>query len=98
MTNGERCQLAKSIAEYMIEEGTEMTRSGSYIFCFDEINQLFGTSLPDDANMVEQITDALDTDIVADADTTEGFDLVFYLDYCTNVEEPVSDDLPVPQM
>ena len=98
MTNGERCQLAQTIAEYMTAEGTEMTRSGSYIFCFDEINQLFGTSLPDDANMVEQITDALDPNIVADADTTEGFDLVFYLDYCPNVEEPVSDDLPVPQM
>ena len=98
MTDDERCKLARSIADYMTAEGTKMTRSGSYIFYFDEINQLFGTSLPDDANMVEQITDALDTDIVADADTTEGFDLVFYLDYCPNAEEPVSDDLPVPHM
>ena len=98
MTKGDRCQLARTIAEYMTAEGTEMTRSGSYIFYFDEINQLFGTSLPDDADMVEKITDALDSDIAADADMTEGFDLVFYLDHCPNAEGPVSDDMPVPQM
>lgn len=98
MTNDERCHLARTIAKYLIDEGTEMTRSGSYIFYFDEINQLFGTFLPGDAEMIEKITDALDTDIVADADTTEGFDLVFYLDNCPNAEGPVSDDMPVPQM
>lgn len=98
MTYRKRWELAETIAEYMTVEGTEMTRSGSYIFYFDEINQLFGTSLPDDADMVETITDALDSDIVADADTTAGFDLVFYLDHCPNAEGPVSDDMPVPQM
>ena len=98
MTGDERCRLARIIADHMTKEGTEMTLSGSYIFSFDEINQLFSTSLPDDMDLVEKITDALDPDIVADADTTEGFDLVFYLDYCPNVEEQVSDDLSVPHM
>ena len=98
MTNEERHQLAQTIADHMTKKGTEMTLSGSYIFSFDEINQLFSTSLPDDMDLVEKITDALDTEIVADADTTEGFDLVFYLDHCPNAEGQVPDDLPVPQI
>ena len=40
---------AKAIADYMLDEGSEQTSSGNWIFSYDEINNRFGTDLPKDA-------------------------------------------------
>ena len=82
----DKSSYAQTIAEYMIDEGTEQTESGNYHFSFAEINERFGTSLPGDREMMDQIVSALDSEIVADADTTEDFDLAFDLDYCPYTE------------
>ena len=47
---------AQTIAEYMIDEGTELTSSGNYHFSFDEINERFGTNLPSDKAMLDILT------------------------------------------
>ena len=82
----DKSSYAQTIAAYMTDEGTEQTESGNYHFSFAEINERFGTSLPGDREMMEHIVSALDSEIVADADTAEDFNLTFYLDYCPYAE------------
>ena len=81
---------AKTIADYMIAEGCEQTSSGNWIFTYDEINRRFGTDLPNDAELINQIADyiyANKSDVVADHDLSQGFDLDFYTDCCPNIDE-----------
>lgn len=94
-----RDYYAQTIAEYLIDEGTDKTHSGNYHFSFAEVNERFGTSLPGDKEMLEKIVSALDSEIVADVDATEDFDLTFYLDYCPYAEDAEElDDTPTQQM
>ena len=82
--------LIKTIAEYMITEGGEQTSSGHWIFTYDEINNKFGTDLPNDAELINQITEyiyAVKSDVVSDLDLSQGFDLDFYTDCCPNIDE-----------
>ena len=82
--------LIKTIAEYMIAEGSEQTSSGNWIFTYDEINGKFGTDLPNDAALIDQIAEyiyAEKSDMVADLDLSQGFDLDFYTDCCPNIDE-----------
>ena len=81
---------AKAIADYMLDEGSEQTSSGNWIFTYDEINNKFGTDLPKDAAMINQIAEyiyAEKCDMVADLDLSQGFDLDFYTDHCPNIDE-----------
>ena len=48
--------------------------------------------------MVEKISDALDTEIVADVVIDEGFDLDFYLAHCLCVENTETDGIQVAQI
>lgn len=95
----DKSSYSQTIAEYMIDEGTERTESGNYHFSFAEINERFVTSLPGDEEMLEKIVSSLDSGIVADVDTAEGFDLTFYSDYCPYAEDAEElDDTPTQQM
>lgn len=84
-----RKELAKKIAEYITEEGTRRTLSGSYHFEFEDINELFDTDLPNDEEMLDMIWSCFDPDIVQECITDEDFDMMFYLKYCNldNEEE-----------
>ena len=77
---------AQTIADYMMNIGTGRTRSGNYHFEFSEINESFGIDLPSDSDMLDKIVSSLDSEIVSDVDTTEDFDLMFYLKYCPYAE------------
>ncbi len=70
-------RLAQEIAEYMAGNGTQNTYSGSYFYSFAEINHIFGTSLPDDEDMVYLIADEIESISNAAVDITGGFDLIF---------------------
>ena len=51
------------------------------------MNERFGTSLPDDEELLESIVMfCIDSEAIAEMDTAEDFDLMFYLDYCPNAE------------
>ena len=91
----DRKNYAQTIAEYMTDEGCEFTHSGNWHFDFSEINKAFGVSLPSDKEMLDAIVDAFDRKVVSDVDTTEDFDLMFYMAYCPNADG--SEDL-TPQM
>lgn len=90
---------AQTIAEYLIDEGTADTFSGSYHFDYTEINERFGVALPVDDELLNMIVDSLDKDIVADVTTGKDIDLMFYTKYCPNVEDDETE-LPefIPQM
>ena len=86
----EQQNIAKTIAGYMIAEGCEQTSSGNWIFTYDEINNRFGTDLPNDAELINQIAEyiyAEKSDVVSDLDLSQGFDLDFYTDCCPNIDE-----------
>ena len=83
--------FAQTIADYLIEEGTERTHSGNYRFKFSEINRKFGTSLPQDTEMLgkiaEQLTSGENSLVVSELNTDTDIDLTFYTLYCPNVSE-----------
>lgn len=89
-----RIKKANTIAKYMVDIGISNTTTGNYIFKYSEINQMFKTNLPNDFNLLSEIVDVLYNrydSVIADLDFDwvhdSGFDFVFYLDYCLNLEE-----------
>ncbi len=86
--------FAQTIADYLIEEGTEMTLSGNYHFEFSEINSRFGINLPEDKELLdkiaEQLTSGENSLVVSDFNMDTDIDLNFYTLYCPNVTEECS--------
>lgn len=101
----DRKSYAQTIAEYLIETGTESTSSGNWIISFEEINQRYAVNLPSDKVLMENISRYLYdcSDSVADfCITDEGVDLDFYYgqcpNYCGGVQEGETDADIQPQM
>lgn len=86
---------AQTIAEYLIDEGTESTFSGNLHIPFPEINERYAVNLPADTEMLDLIRDALleHSDIISDLETAEDFDMMFYTMYCPYMEsEDIAED------
>ncbi len=85
----DRDSYAQTIAEYIIDEGTEDTMSGNIHIPFSEINEHFGISLPSDTDMLKKIRDHLlnYSEIVSDLEVEEDFDLMFFTSYCSNYND-----------
>lgn len=89
-----RSKKANRIANYMVDIGIRNTTTGNYIFAYPEINEMFRVNLPKDRNLLLEILDILydryDT-VIAELDWDQiqsaGFDFIFYLDYCPNLED-----------
>ena len=83
--------FAQTIADYLIEEGTEMTLSGNYHFEFREINKKFGVNLPEDKELLDKLTEQLtcgeNSLVVSYLNMDTDIDLNFYTLYCPNVPE-----------
>lgn len=78
---------AKEIAVQMIRSGMENTTIGNWIFSFEEINERYGTRLPADQELLNEISRQLydRSDSVADfCILEEGVDLDFYYGQCPN--------------
>jgi len=86
-----RDELAERIAWFMMAKGSLETTEGSWIFYFDEIDQLFNTDLSNDREMAELIEEKLDTEniIFWDEDTLQEdcFDLNFMRWCAPNADE-----------
>ena len=81
-------ELAQEIANYLIKEGTENTSNGSWVVYFNEIEDEFDVDV--DQELVNRVVDSLNPEIVADVIADDfGFDMIFYLDYCPNIEEAI---------
>lgn len=92
----DRDRYAKTIADYLIDEGTENTTSGNLHFSFDEINRKFGVSLPQDADMLDKIAyNLMDGDnslIVSDVITDSDIDIMFYTLFCPNAADEMEEE------
>lgn len=83
----DREAYAQTIADYLIDTGTENTTTGNWNIGFNDINQMYGINLPKDSEMLDAITNSLDRDILADLDLSDdSFDMVFYFNYCPQAE------------
>lgn len=49
--------MIKEIAKYIVDAGISNTESGNWHITFDEVNSLFGTNLPADADTLGKIQD-----------------------------------------
>ena len=77
------------LADQMIQEGTNNTGEGNWVFYFDEIQEECGFSFSENPTLTELLADMLverpevsQVDICSDC-----LDLCFYLDYCPNCQE-----------
>ena len=84
----DREAYAQTIAEYLIDEGTNDTFSGNIHIPFSEINERYGVNLPTDKEMLDLISDALleHGDIISDLETSKDFEMMFYTMYCPYAE------------
>lgn len=84
----DRDDYAQTIANYLIDEGTEDTMSGNLHIPFSEINEKFGVTLPDDDDLLDRIKYCIgESEAVADIETNEDFDLMFHTVFCPNIED-----------
>ena len=96
----DRNEYAETIADYLIDEGTQDTVSGNIHFPFSEINERFAVDLPTDKDMLDRISEHLykQSDIVSDFATDEDFDLMFFTAFCPNCEDRFAEDDQSPTM
>lgn len=102
----DREAYAQTIAEHLIDEGTENTFSGNLHIPFSEINERFGVNLLTDKEMLELIRDELlkHGDIISKLKIDDDFDMMFNTLYCPNMEHnrffEDEDEKPhfIPQM
>jgi len=78
---------AQTIAAYIIDEGTKNTFTNNYTFEYYEINERFGVTLPIDIELLDMIKQNLDKDIVDNVLMDKDIDVMFYSQFCPNVEE-----------
>jgi len=86
------------LADHMIKEGTQNTESGIWAVSFDEIKEQYKVTL-DSANGISEILlDILGArPEMAEVEPREdGYDMIFYLDYCPNIDEKekLSSEIP----
>ena len=87
--DGERLEIIKQIADYMVKTGTSKTTSGNYIFYFDEIANQFQLARLS-TQLIEEIVYFILVnyrDEVSDIDYANCFDINFWLSACKNFEE-----------
>lgn len=79
---------AAEVAEYMIDHGRRATMSGNYHFEFDEIAKQFEVEVTDEfkERVKKHLFDSYSY-MIADLDTTEDFDFMFYTGFCPNYTE-----------
>ena len=96
----DRDEYAETIANYLIDEGTQDTVSGNIHIPFSEINDRFAVDLPTDKDMLDKISEHLykQSDIVSDFATDEDFDLMFFTAFCPNCEDRFTDNDQSPTM
>ena len=88
---------AMIVASLLVERGTEETSNGSYMECFESV----GDMIPADEAMIKEIASDVKeileekfAEQVAEVEVNDdGFDIMFYLDYCPNLDRDAYIDL-----
>ena len=80
---------AQTIAAYLVDEGTKNAFSSNYTFEYYDINARFGVMLPSDIELINMVKQNLDKDVVDDVLMDKDIDIMFYTQYCPNVENEI---------
>ena len=86
---------AKTIADYLVENGTNYTLTGNMQIGFQDIVKHFGVDLSKNPEMRNKVEQSLQeySDVIAEFDVTEqGFDFTFYTSYCPQVSDDTVDE------
>lgn len=78
---------AKTIAKYMVEEGTESTTEGNYVFYIEEIASHFQLFFEEVKEMSDDILEYLETMeevAMCSLESDNSFYVTFYTGYCPN--------------
>ena len=86
----------ENLVEQIIKESTENTSSGSWIVYFDELQERYHVPVSSDNGIGSMLFKILETrPEMAEIEAMEdGFDMVFYLNYCPNLDE---SEMPGPE-
>lgn len=78
-----------NLADQIIKEGTHNTSSGSWIIYFDELQERYHVPVSPDNGVGSMLLKILETrpELAEIEPMEDGFDMMFYLDYCPNLDE-----------
>lgn len=78
-------------ADYIIREGTENTSNGSWCVYFDELEEHLGLTIQEGSGLDTALLDAMSRrPEVAEVEIVDGcIDAVYYLDFCTHLEDEI---------
>ena len=96
----DRERYAQSIADWLIEDGTESTLSGSWIVHYGNIAERFGVDLQADEELRNMVSRHLyeSSDVVADfCMDTDKVDLDFFLAYCPYANQDEAENESMEQ-
>jgi hypothetical protein len=85
-----------NLADQIIKDGTQKTSSGSWIIYFDELQERYHIPISPDNGVGSMLLKILETrSEMAEIEPMEdGFDMMFYLDYCPNLDK---SEMPEPE-
>jgi len=85
-----------NLTDQIIKEGTQNTSSGSWIIYFDELQERYHVPVSPDNGVGSMLQKILETrpELAEIEPMEDGFDMVFYLDYCPNLNE---SKIPEPE-
>ncbi|MPM42029.1 hypothetical protein SDC9_88691 [bioreactor metagenome] len=78
-----------NLADQIIREGTQNTSNGTWAIYFDEIQKRYHVPVSENNGIGSILLAALEVrpELAEIAPMEDGFDMVFYLDYCPNLDE-----------
>jgi hypothetical protein len=85
-----------NLADQIIKDGTQKTSSGSWIIYFDELQERYHIPISPDNGVGSMLLKIHETrSEMAEIEPMEdGFDMMFYLDYCPNLDK---SEMPEPE-
>ena len=85
-----------NLADQIIKEGTQNTSSGSWIIYFDELQERYHIPISPDNGVGSMLLKILETrsEMGEIEPMEDGFDMMFYLDYCPNLDK---SEMPEPE-
>lgn len=91
------------LADEIIKDGTQNTGNGTWTIYFDEIEDRYGVHVTPNNGIGTLLLNALtNSDEIAEIEPMEdGFDITYYLDYCSNLEnkrEPEPENVRLKDM
>jgi len=84
------------LADQLIQEGTQNTRSGVWTVHFEELRDKYQINLASNSNITSMLMDVLDTrrEMASVEPMEYGFDMVMFSAYCPNIQEGVTEQGP----